>query len=71
MSLYDGRVKRAVALMMQYGMDAIILTKPANMFSLNGDGRLCAYAVVTGGGFFEATGEATLDILKVAKAREA
>jgi Xaa-Pro aminopeptidase len=50
MSLYGDRMKRAVALMMQYGMDAIILTKPANMFYLTGDGRLCAYAMVTRGG---------------------
>jgi Ca2+/H+ antiporter len=32
MSLYADRIKRAVELMMKYGMDAIILTKPANMF---------------------------------------
>ncbi len=50
MSLYDDRIKRAVELMMEYGMDAIILTKPANMFYLTGDGRLCAYAMVTRGG---------------------
>ena len=50
MSLYDDRIKRAVELMMNYGMDAIILTKPANMFYLTGDGRLCAYAMVTRAG---------------------
>jgi hypothetical protein len=65
MSLYDDRVKRAVALMMRYGMDAIILTKLANMFYLTGGGHLCAYAVVTRGGFSEATGETTLNFLKV------
>ncbi len=47
MSVYDGRIKRVVELMMNSGMDAIILTKPANMFYLTGDGRLCAYAMVT------------------------
>lgn len=47
MSIYEDRIKRAVALMAEYGMDAIILTKPANMFYLTGDGRLCAYAMVT------------------------
>ena len=28
----------------------LILTKPSNMFYLTGDGRLCAYAMVTKGG---------------------
>jgi len=31
----------------KYGLDVIILTNPANMFYLTGDGRLCAYAMVT------------------------
>jgi hypothetical protein len=65
MSPYDDRIKRAAELMMAYGMDAMILTTPANMFYLTGDGRLCAYAMVTRGGFSEATGEATLNFLKV------
>jgi Xaa-Pro aminopeptidase len=29
------------------GFDALLLTKPANMFYLTGDGRLCAYALIT------------------------
>jgi Xaa-Pro aminopeptidase len=29
------------------GFDALLLTKPANMFYLTGDGRLCAYAMIT------------------------
>jgi Xaa-Pro aminopeptidase len=66
MPLYEDRVKRTIALMMTYGMDAIILNQMANMFYLTGDRRLCAYAVMTRGGFSEATGEATLNILKVA-----
>ena len=50
MSLYADRIEHAVELMIKHGMDAIILTKPANMFYLTGDGRLCAYAMVTLGG---------------------
>lgn len=29
------------------GLDALLLTKPANMFYLTGDGRLCAFAMIT------------------------
>ena len=29
------------------GLDALLLTKPANMYYLTGDGRLCAYAMIT------------------------
>jgi Xaa-Pro aminopeptidase len=32
------------------GLHALLLTKPANMFYLTGDGRLCAYAMITQGG---------------------
>jgi len=32
------------------GLDALLLTKPANMVYLTGDGRLCSYAVITQGG---------------------
>jgi hypothetical protein len=28
-------------------LDAILLTKPSNMFYLTGDGRLCAFAMIT------------------------
>ncbi len=28
-------------------LDVLLLTKPSNMFYLTGDGRLCAYAMVT------------------------
>jgi len=28
-------------------LSALLLTKPANMFYLTGDGRLCAYAMIT------------------------
>jgi Xaa-Pro aminopeptidase len=32
--------------MKEAGLDALLLTKPANMFYLTGDGRLCAYAMI-------------------------
>lgn len=32
------------------GLDVLLLTKPANMFYLTGDGRLCAYAMITQSG---------------------
>jgi len=32
------------------GFDVLLLTKPANMSYLTGDGRLCAYAMITGKG---------------------
>jgi len=41
------RLKRAGALMEAAGLDALLLTKPQNMMYLVGDGRLCAFAVVT------------------------
>ncbi len=33
--------------MKEEGFDALLLTKPANMFYLTGDGRLCAFAIIT------------------------
>ncbi|NOX96633.1 MAG: aminopeptidase P family protein [Nitrospirae bacterium] len=47
MSIYRERIKKACELMARYELDLVILTKPANMFYLTGDGRLCAYAMVT------------------------
>lgn len=47
MSIHRDRVSRATALMGEHSMDAIILVKPANMYYLVGDGRLCAYAMMT------------------------
>lgn len=49
-SVYRDRVQRCCRLMESSGIDALILTKPANMFYLVGDGRLCAYAMVTHSG---------------------
>jgi Xaa-Pro aminopeptidase len=40
------RLDACSRLMKNEGLDALLLTKPANMFYLTGDGRLCAYAMV-------------------------
>ncbi|MCZ7662280.1 MAG: Xaa-Pro peptidase family protein [Thermoleophilia bacterium] len=47
---YRHRLERCGRIMENAGLDALLLTKPANMFYLTGDGRLCAYAIVTRGG---------------------
>ncbi len=47
---YLERVARCADLMRAAGLDVLILTKPANMFYLVGDGRLCSYAMVARGG---------------------
>ena len=44
---YRQRSKKCCGLMKEAGLDALLLTKPANMFYLTGDGRLCAYAMIT------------------------
>jgi Xaa-Pro aminopeptidase len=44
---YHKRTERATTLMEEHGLDVMLLTKPANMFYLTGDGRLCAYAMIT------------------------
>ena len=44
---YPKRLKRCSLLMKEAGLDCLLLTKPANMFYLTGDGRLCAYAMIT------------------------
>ncbi|HPL67218.1 MAG TPA: Xaa-Pro peptidase family protein [Smithellaceae bacterium] len=41
------RLQRCGQLMESAGMDVLILVKPANMHYLTGDGRLCAYAMIT------------------------
>ncbi|HSB65466.1 MAG TPA: Xaa-Pro peptidase family protein [Anaerolineales bacterium] len=41
------RLARCTRLMEAAGLDILLLTKPSNMFYLTGDGRLCAYAMVT------------------------
>ena len=41
------RIARCTSLMRSSGLDVLLLTKPANMTYLTGDGRLCAYAMIT------------------------
>ncbi len=45
--LYRERLERCSEAMLEENLDVLLLTKPANMFYLTGDGRLCAYAMVT------------------------
>ncbi len=45
--IFGDRVKRAGSLMEGAGLDALLLTKPQNMMYLVGDGRLCAFAIVS------------------------
>lgn len=47
---YQSRLGRCGQLMKAAGLDALLLTKPANMAYLTGDGRLCSYAMITQGG---------------------
>ncbi|MGA2466377.1 MAG: Xaa-Pro peptidase family protein [Thermodesulfobacteriota bacterium] len=47
---YRERLNKCSQLMKEAGLDILLLTKPANMSYLTGDGRLCAYAMVTQGG---------------------
>jgi len=47
---HQRRLTRCGRLMKAAGLDVLILTKPANMAYLTGDGRLCAYALITQGG---------------------
>jgi Xaa-Pro aminopeptidase len=44
---YQERLARCIDLMRHAGLDVLLLTRPSNMFYLTGDGRLCAYAMVT------------------------
>ena len=47
---FQTRLEKCGHLMQEEGLDVLILTKPSNMFYLTGDGRLCAYAMVTKSG---------------------
>lgn len=44
---HQQRLDRVTRHMRDAGMDVMLLTKPANMFYLTGDGRLCAYTMIT------------------------
>ena len=45
--IHKDRIRRCCRLMRTAGFDAHLLTKPSNMFYLTGDGRLCAYAMIS------------------------
>ncbi|MBK5225480.1 MAG: aminopeptidase P family protein [Thermoleophilia bacterium] len=44
---YMKRLEQCVSHMKETGLNALLLTKPSNMFYLTGDGRLCAYAMIS------------------------
>lgn len=46
-SSYSGRIAKVGEHMRHLGIDVLLLTKPSNMFYLTGDGRLCAYTMIT------------------------
>ena len=47
---YQERLQKCTQLMKAAGMDILLLAKPANMAYLTGDGRLCAFAMITQNG---------------------
>src|SRR5512142_972608 len=49
-SPYTQRIAKCGQHMGHMGIDVLLLTKPSNMYYLTGDGRLCAYAMITQGG---------------------
>lgn len=48
--VFKERIRRAGELMEKAGLNAILLTKPQNMTYLVGDGRLCAFTIVSRNG---------------------
>lgn len=44
---YRERSKKCSSLLKKERLDALLLVKPANMFYLTGDGRLCSFAMIT------------------------
>ena len=44
---YKKRIEKVSQRMKEAGLDVLLLTKPSNMFYLTGDGRLCAYTMIT------------------------
>ncbi|OPY75548.1 MAG: putative peptidase [Syntrophorhabdus sp. PtaU1.Bin153] len=44
---YRRRVEKCTTMMRAEEFDILLLTKPSNMYYLTGDGRLCAYAMIT------------------------
>ena len=49
-STYRRRIQTCTRHMQAAGLDVLLLTKPSNMFYLTGDGRLCAYTMITRAG---------------------
>lgn len=47
---YSERLAKCGNAMAEAGLDVLLLTKPANMFYFTGDGRLCAFAMITRAG---------------------
>src|SRR4030043_50134 len=47
---YQERLKKCCQLRKEATIDILLLNKPANMFYLTGDGRLCSYAMITQNG---------------------
>lgn len=47
---YQRRLAKCGEHMKHLGLDVLLLTKPSNMFYLTGDGRLCAFAMITADG---------------------
>lgn len=45
--VYKKRLEKVSHHMKEAGLDVLLLTKPSNMFYLTGDGRLCAYTMIT------------------------
>jgi len=64
--LYLERLKRCSRLMKEAGVDVLLLNKPANMFYLTGEGRLCAYALITQDGMV-ALGVPSTDVKDIKK----
>lgn len=49
-NIYRARVKRCAETMVKHDLDVLLLTRPSNMFYLTGDGRLCAFTMITSKG---------------------
>lgn len=64
---YRERINRCTGLMRDSGLDLLLLTKPSNMRYLTGDGRLCAYAMISSEGLV-ALGVPTTDLADVREA---
>lgn len=45
--MHEKRIEKCSRMMKEHGLDVLLLTKPSNMYYLTGDGRLCAYTMIT------------------------